>query len=125
MAYKYEIDKRMVMVRLNSVGPSDFAEWEETMRTLVRDPAFMPGMPVLFDIRLETTLPPPGESGRLADGWRRFVPGSSIAIVAPPGGAAYGVVRQVSARSNGQVEAFTEIRDAEAWLQRHRHHASM
>lgn len=125
MAYEYEIDRSAGLVRVRSRGATDYAAWEKTMRTVVRDPGFSPGTPVLLDVRDQTTLPPPGESARAAEGWRRLVPGSHVAIIAPPGGAAYGVVRQVSARSNGQVEAFTDPEEAVAWLRSSRNPAHL
>jgi hypothetical protein len=123
MAYEYDIDTQAGLVRLRNLGAADFSGWEKTMRALVRDPAYKEGMPVLFDVRQETLLPPPGESGRFADGWRRLVPASLVALVAPPGGAAFGVIRQVSALTNGQAEAFSDPAEAEAWLVSHRHAA--
>ena len=116
MAFECEIDREAGLARLRHRGEWESAAWEHAIQTLVRDPGFAPGMPVLVDVREQTTLPPPGEGGRAADDWRRFAPGSRVAFVAPLGGATYGVVRQVSARSNGQVEGFTDPAQAEAWL---------
>ena len=116
MAVEYEIDREAGVARLRHIGEWESSVWERAIHALVRDPGFSPGMPVLVDVREQTMLPPPGEGGRAADDWRRFAPGSPVAFVALLGGATYGVVRQVSARSNGQVEVFTDPAQAEAWL---------
>lgn len=120
MAFEYEIDDTAHIVRLRSMGEFDATAWERMMRTVMRDPAWSAGIPILYDIRGETTLPPPGESARLTEAWRRLVPGSPVALVTLPGGAAYGVARQLSARSSGQIEAFTDPDEAEVWLASHR-----
>lgn len=115
MPYTYDFDPRG-FVRIRHDGPFDMVEWEKTMRAIACDARHRPGMPILFDDRGCTVLPPPGESRRVSDGWARLAPGSPVAIVATVGTAVYGVARQVSAQSNGQAEVFSEETEAEAWL---------
>ena len=84
--------------------------------------------PQLIDVRAATIDVPPGESlfGIAMEQRRQFTAGAipRTAIVANPGTATYGLVRQLAVQlgfSKAQVEVFSEIDEAESWLNRQAH----
>jgi hypothetical protein len=104
---------------LTASGGIDFDSWRAALESLVTAEGFRRGMPILFDARATSAIPPPGISAQVVDTWR-IVAGSSTVALVVPDGAAFGIARQVAIRSNGQIEAFTELPEALRFLNRSR-----
>lgn len=59
MAITYRIDPQERVVYLTVTGDSPFAEWEETLRRVLADPAYVRGFDFLTDRREQHDVPGP------------------------------------------------------------------
>jgi hypothetical protein len=57
MAVSYRIEQGERIVYLTVTGESPFAEWEETLRRVISDPAYVRGFNFLTDRRAQTDVP--------------------------------------------------------------------
>lgn len=70
---------------------------------------------ILLDVRAVSSVPPPGSGRSLAGQWLHLAGARPVAIVAR-GGAQYGLARQLSILSDGQIQPFETVDAARAWL---------
>lgn len=119
MPFDYRIQPDSSLAVIRGFGEIDFDSWVAILEQLKADPAFAPHEPVLMDVREALNEPPPGTAPRIADTWKSLATGHPVAIVAGTL-AAYGVARQVSILTDGQVMAFRELDEALQWLTRRR-----
>ena len=115
MPYDYTINSKPPLVWLRRIGEADVADWRETMLRLIGDPAFVDGTPILFDVRLSDSNPPPGQGRLLAAMWRDLVPNSRVAVVAGTS-LTLGVAKRLETNTEGHVRAFDNLDEARDWL---------
>ena len=113
--YAYTIERRPRLVRLSRIGEADVAEWRETMLRLTKDPAFVEGTPILFDLRQSDSNPPSGQVPLLAAMWEDFVANSRIAMVASKP-ETLAISKHLELITKGQMRAFDNEEEARAWL---------
>lgn len=99
---------------LRASGDVDVEGWRHAVASLLSDPRFRTGMPILYDARAATPLAP-GTSADFADALRVLTRPSPVAIVTADG-VAYGVARQIAIRADGDVEAFADVPAAMQFL---------
>ena len=102
---------RIVEVRVEGVWPR-----EEFLQACaaVRDDAAIAG--VLFDLRAMTNVPAPGRGPALANELPQLLQGRNTAFVVALDTAVYGVVHQITAMSDSDIQMFTDRESALAWL---------
>lgn len=117
MPFDYRIEPDSLLAVMTGVGEIDFDSFVAVLERLRADSAFRPHTAILLDVREALNEPPPGTAPRLADKWKSLAAGHAVAIVVGTL-AAYGVARQISILTDGQVMAFKDIDEALQWLPR-------
>lgn len=118
MPESYQIDAGRALVICRAWGVLSNADLREHYRRLAADPEFSPTYAQLADLRGVTEYTVDSELIESAARAQIFDPGTRRAFVAPPG-VAFGLARMFAAHSAsvGQVlEVFSELHDAEEWL---------
>jgi hypothetical protein len=71
---------------------------------------------ILFDLRGMTNAPGPGRGAVLAAEVPALLPRRRVAFLAQPNTTLYGVLRQITAMTKGDLQLFTDEETARAWL---------
>jgi hypothetical protein len=109
----FELHRFDNLVEVRVVGELSRAEG---LRACAEAAAIPNVVGVLFDLREMTNVPGPGRGPRLADELPLLLPGRRVAFVVRPNTVLYGVVRQITMLTKGDLQLFDDRHIAVAWL---------
>jgi hypothetical protein len=109
----FEIHRVGEVIEVRVVG-----EWtrEDYLRACAEAVAMPSTSGVVFDLREMTNVPAPGRGAILAHEVPVLLPKRPVAFVVRPDTALYGVVRQITALTKGDIQCFDDLEPAIAWL---------
>ena len=109
----FELHRSENLVEVRVVGEFPRAEG---LRACAEAAAVPNVVGVLFDLREMTNAPGPGRGPMLADEIPLLLPGLRVAFVVQPNSVLYGVVRQITTLTKGDLQLFDDRHIALAWL---------
>jgi hypothetical protein len=113
MPFDYTLGSDPPLVMIRGYGTVDSTMWLETLRKMLLDARFVPGMPILVDVSDADDAP--GSDILIARHCLHLIPRSRGAIFTRTPGI-FGFGRQPGAQAEDRVRAFATLTDAMEWL---------